>query len=557
MAADEAQRPLGDSGGNDSPFTPEFRRLAQEMMDKWHVPGLAVAVVDAGKVDAEGFGTSSFAKNTPVTPSTLFMTGSTTKAFTDAALGLLIDSGNFTLPPPPGGDSNNAPAPLSWRTPISAILPEDFIMADPWATTHLTLEDAASHRTGLPSHDYALARVYGTGASRRNATIRDVVRTLRYLPLNREPRVEYQYNNFMYIVLTHCVETLLGGKWLGDVLRERIWEPLGMQQTYFSLEAAQAAPEELAAPYQWVDEEEEMGDKGGGGRFLELAPMTLNEVGGAGATVSTVKDYARWLQCLLEEGAPLSKKAHEALREPKISTGEGKGIFDTTLSYASGWDVGSYKGHRVVKHNGGLKAYGTEVSFFPDDGFGVVTMGNTAGTANTVGAILVWHLVDEKLGIPREERYPWNKRFEDGARQAQHNIDHAIETLFPDFKGEPLPPALPLEKYTGTYYHPGYKNVTIELAEEVDGNDNKIKLVADHLDFTWQLLLEFEHISCEHWIMWAKRAGTELPKGLKPIQYAAVEFRAGVDKQAGRLGIEWSNTNSETGNGWIWYDRVV
>jgi len=56
-----------------------------------------------------------------------------------------------------------------------------------------------------------------------------------------------------------------------------------------------------------------------------------------------------------------------------------------------------------------MHAYGAEVFFFPDLDYGVVTFANTAGTSNIVGLELVWHLVDEKLGIPVGERFDWNK----------------------------------------------------------------------------------------------------------------------------------------------------
>lgn len=60
----------------------------------------------------------------------------------------MIASGNYTVPSLPGTST-----PLDWTTPIAQIIPADFVLADPWATEHITLEDALSHRTGLPRHD--------------------------------------------------------------------------------------------------------------------------------------------------------------------------------------------------------------------------------------------------------------------------------------------------------------------------------------------------------------------------------------------------------------------
>ena len=224
-----------------------------------------------------------------MTPDTLFMTGSTTKAFTDAAIGLLIASGNYTVPALPNSPSGAATLPLSWRTPISAILPSDFVLEDSWATAHVTLEDAASHRSGLSRHDKSMSRRYPdpvTGEL-KTATPRDVVRSLRYLPMAQEPRSTFQYCNLMYAVLSHCVETLVGaGKTLGDVLRERIWGPLGMTSTFYGVEDLSSEGEERFAKGYYWDEMQE--------KTQEIAIEPTPEIAGAGLVISSVRDYAKW-----------------------------------------------------------------------------------------------------------------------------------------------------------------------------------------------------------------------------------------------------------------------
>lgn len=114
-----------------------------------------------------------------MTSKTLFYGASTSKAFTAAALSIMIASGNYSIP----STSSASPAKLDWTTPIAALIPDDFVlMDDPWATAHITLEDALSHRTGLPRHDKSNAHWLDDGGERRVATPRDVTRSLRYLP---------------------------------------------------------------------------------------------------------------------------------------------------------------------------------------------------------------------------------------------------------------------------------------------------------------------------------------------------------------------------------------
>lgn len=326
----------------------------------------------------------------------------------------MIASGNYTTL---GGTAPGTP--LDWTTPIAALIPDDFVlMDDPWATTHITLEDALSHRTGLPRHDKSFVHFLPSekdGEEKRVATPRDATRMLRYLPLNAEPRTTWQYCNQMFVVAGHVIQTLTGS-WLGDSLREWIWEPLGMDATYFSLEDALAAPEHFAAGYSWVKER---------GEFVTVPYMPLDEVSAAGSVVSCVEDYTKWIRTMLREDSPVPKEGHRSIKTPRMISspqsifslagygGNSSKIlpYDAPLSYALAWWTGSYRGHTFWTHSGGMHAYGAEVFFFPSLDFGVVTFGNTAGSSNWVGLFAVWQLVDDKLGVPEDDRHDWEAEY--------------------------------------------------------------------------------------------------------------------------------------------------
>lgn len=330
---------------------------------------------------------------------------------------MMIESGNYTVPsglpsPPPGSSPS---LQLSWDTPIASIIPDDFVLADEWATNHITLEDALSHRTGLPRHDKASTHLVPSehADGKRTATLRDATRFLRYLPLNAPPRTTFQYCNQMFVVASHVIETLAGGRWMGDVLREWIWEPLGMNGTYLSLDDALAAPKKgqeghfLASGYSWDPTAQE---------YTTVPFMPIDEIGGAGGVMSTVDDYTKWLRMWLRQEAPLPVEAHRALRTPRILASPGDAVdtsslgYDFPLAYALGWFVGSYRGHRFWMHSGGMHAYGAEVFFFPDLEFGFVGLGNTAGTSNAVQLALVYEMVDDRLGVPVDQRLDWTTR---------------------------------------------------------------------------------------------------------------------------------------------------
>jgi hypothetical protein len=68
-----------------------------------------------------------------------------------------------------------------------------------------------------------------------------------------------------------------------------------------------------------------------------------------------------------------------------------------------------YKEHEFIQHSGRTEAFGTNLVVFPTLKYGIVSFANTAETAAAAEETLMWHLVDEKLGIPEDERFNWTK----------------------------------------------------------------------------------------------------------------------------------------------------
>ncbi|KAI1387779.1 beta-lactamase/transpeptidase-like protein [Hypoxylon trugodes] len=550
----------GGGKGRNYPLGDKFKEFAEASLERWRVPGVAVGVVDGVDIWTEGYGIGTFPSK-PVTPSTLFYTGSTTKAFTAATVSLLIASGNFT----PEG------SPLSWQTPISHLIRDDFVLppGNEWAQTHLTLEDALSHRTGFPRHDKALGQYYGPDHHR--GTVRDVVRSFRYLPPVTEPRTRWRYCNLMYMVVSHVVQTLTG-QWLGDTMRERIWEPLGMVGTYFSVEEALDNGEDVAAGYYWDYSNFENGSVEGKGKgFVEVPKESLYLASGAGGIVSNVQDYTRWIQCLIrgdrtsrnesvENGCEvLPKEAHLELKLPRIVMAhENQLMYDSSLAYALGWEVGTYKGHRIFTHSGGMEAYGAEVYFLPDLEYGVVTLGNTAQTSNFVGWDISWKLIDNKLDIPEEERFEYTEQVNEILKSQLKLPETAVDDLYPDRADPPLPRALPLEDYVGVYYHPAYQNVTLELIgkDEVSGSwpriggkKSELKAIRDNME--WQMTFEFGHVSGEYWVVIVD--SLYVANGLAR-QLARAEFEVGAKGKVEKLKMEFFENGSE---GAIVFDKIA
>lgn len=117
--------------------TDEFAKRVNELLEEWHVPGMAIAVVQNDNIDSRGFGKACLNPEKPVTADTIFDIASCSKSTTAGATALLVE------------DDENYPD-VKWDAKMSALLSDDFVMSEDSYTKDVTLEDIFSHRTGLP-----------------------------------------------------------------------------------------------------------------------------------------------------------------------------------------------------------------------------------------------------------------------------------------------------------------------------------------------------------------------------------------------------------------------
>lgn len=278
----------------------------------------------------------------------------------------------------------------------------------------MTLEDALSHRTGMPRHE----KSYGG----KGWHPKDMSRCLRDLPLTAEPRTKFQYCNLMYATVSHVIE-VLGGLPLGQFLRQRIWKPLGMSSTCFTLEEAQNSDKYLAHGYQWDEQSGRhevtawVSTKSGtssetfSNHDVRYWQMNMPESSGAGNMITNVLDLTRWIRMMIQQREPLSKSGHAELVRPRIPTGIDTAPYMSTIMYALGWRISTYHGEPFVFHGGGITGFGAKVFFFPGLNWGCAMLANTAGTSNKVQEELTWRLVDNLLGIPESKRTDWRQRW--------------------------------------------------------------------------------------------------------------------------------------------------
>ncbi len=399
-----------------------------DAMRAWRVPGLAVAIVRGDEIlYLKGFGYRDGAKKLPVTPDTLFMAASTTKAFAAFDVGLLVDRGK-----------------VGWDTPVQTYVP-GFAMGDRVAGGLVSLRDMLSHRTGLPRHDFVWYNTEGV-------TPAELVGKLVHLESSAPLRERFQYNNMMYMATGHVVGRVGGATW-EDFTRDNIFGPLGMTRTNFSL-ASTAKDSNHATGHRENDAHEPQ----------PINLRTRNEAGPSGAINSTARDYAQWLKAHLNKGVVGGKRLIteaqlDAMHSPLIPVG-GKPEFAefTHMFYGMGWFIDSYRGARRVQHGGNLDGFSSLVTLFPDQSIGTIIFSNA-----DINPLPDWLSLDIADRLTGRTPIDWSRKM-----LARRDLGDTAQGKAKGRQGElkvaGTRPGHPLADYSGTYVHPGYGAFRVELA---------------------------------------------------------------------------------------------
>src|SRR5882757_1508130 len=212
-----------------APSTADIDRLATRTLKEFSVPGLAVGIVKDGKVVlAKGYGVREQGETAAVDANTVFAIGSNTKAFTTAALAILVDEGK-----------------IHWDDRVIDYLP-DFRMWDPYVTREFRIRDLLSHRSGLGTGAGDLMFVTTTDFTRN-----DLLHALRYLKPVSSFRSRFAYDNLLYVIAGQLIPVVTGQTW-EDFVTARILKPLHMDDCAV-VDTRLADRSNMAAPHVIVD----------------------------------------------------------------------------------------------------------------------------------------------------------------------------------------------------------------------------------------------------------------------------------------------------------------
>jgi CubicO group peptidase (beta-lactamase class C family) len=401
-------------------------------MRDWQVPGLALAVVHGDTVVyARGYGVRQVGDTARVDTHTLFAIGSNTKAFTTAALGMLVDEGK-----------------LQWDDPVTKYLPW-FQLKDPWETRELEVRDLLTHRTGLINADFVW---YGTDLTRDQ-----ILHRLRLVPRSSSFRSQFLYQNVMFLAAGQLIPAITGQSWDAFV-RDSIFQPLGMRESDTSVDSL-AAQSDVASPHALLD-----------GKVTPIHWRNIDNVGPAGSINSSAADMAQWLRLWLGGGQLgghrfLSPAVVQEMETPQTVIGNGElgGLLHALnpdshfVMYGLGFFLQDYRGRKIVWHAGHIDGMGAAVGFIPESNVGVVVLSNLNQSWLPVG--LMWRVFDAYLGAPPRD---WSASVHAVLRRLE-SAGAAQEKAMEAARVTGTHPTLPLERYAGTYADSLYGEVQVGL----------------------------------------------------------------------------------------------
>lgn len=309
----------------------EIDATAAKVLGDTGVPSASVAVVVNGAIAyVKAYGNARLEPATPSAPAMRYSIGSISKQFTAAALLMLADEKKVAL-----------------DEPISRFHPE-LSRADA-----ITLRQLLSHTSGI--RDY-WPQDYVPASMLEPITARALMDRWARQPLDFEPGTRYQYSNTGFVIAGAIAEKAAGRPLL-DLLRERVFTPLGMTSVV-DIDQGQLGP----------------GDATGYTRFglgpARIAPKEgKGWLSAAGELAMTAEDLARWNVSLIE-GRLLSHDAYRELtREVLLRSGVGAG-------YALGLDVSLESGRRLLSHGGEVSGFTAQSRVYPDERAAVVVLAN-------------------------------------------------------------------------------------------------------------------------------------------------------------------------------------
>jgi len=311
-------------------------------MKELGIPGAALVIVQGDQiVHLKAFGVAD-ASGHPVTPQTPFFTGSTGKSFTALAIMQLVEAGKIKL-----------------DAPVQTYLPW-FRVADPKVSAVITVRQLLNQVSGLP---HAIGQTQLANTDLSDSAIENNVRALAKVELSAPPGKRYEYSNANYVTLGMIIQAVTSQSY-ETYIKEHIFKPLDMQNSFTSKTEAQQ--DGLAVGYQkWFG--------------IAVASPNLPFVRGslpAGQLNMSIEDFGHYLIAQLNDGSyqgvsVLSPSGIATLHHPDVQ------MSGSTDYYAMAWEVQHFQDVEVIRHNGQVPGYTTDMILVPQKHMAIAMVMNT------------------------------------------------------------------------------------------------------------------------------------------------------------------------------------
>jgi len=413
--------------------TDSLNSYIQREMQRWQVPGLAVAIVKDGKVVlAKGFGVKDIVSKEPVDAYTLFQIASNSKAFTGTAIAHLHQQKKINL------DES-----------VKKYMPQ-FTLYDSLSGQLTTVRDLLCHRIGLGTFQGDFLN-WGSTLSRQEI-ISGMARTK---PKNKF-RYNYGYCNAAYITAGELIPIVTGKSW-DDFITESYFNPLQMQRTS-TTHLAMATDKNACTPHTLVKQ-----------NLVRLPLTNIDNMGPSASINSCAADMANWLLMQLDSGRFNGKEVvpfsvlKETRKSNMIVSDAGSKLFPSKhfVTYGLGWSSYDYHGKRIWEHSGGANGFVTKTEFIPEANLGVLVYTNT--DANSLYDALVKQIIEAYLNVAYRNVSELYFNASLPSKMANLKELDSLESL----SKKKIKTDIPLIEFTGNYINSLYGNMQIKLEKGI------------------------------------------------------------------------------------------
>jgi uncharacterized protein (TIGR03435 family) len=316
-------------------------RYVASQMKKDRTPGLAVGVYRRGEILlAKGYGLANVELNVPVTPQTIFQSGSVGKQFVSAAVMMLVEEGKIHLDESVVKYFPDAP---DWWKPI-------------------LIKNLLSHTSGLAEYETGeRAGPKGPFYLRLDFTEAELAKKVEALPMEAKPGDVWNYRNTNYLLLGIIIQKVTG-KHYAAFLQERLFKPWDMTATRL-ISDADIIPNR-ASGYE-PDGPRRI-------RNQDFVSPTFNSTAD-GTLYFNVLDLAKWDEALYGTSLLTQSSLDRLWTVYPLNDGN-----PNPNHYGFGWTISAVNGHRLIEHGGAWQGFTCSISRFPDDSLTVVVLTNFA-----------------------------------------------------------------------------------------------------------------------------------------------------------------------------------